>query len=209
MRGYDFTERTRRILAMAREEAYRLRHEYTGPEHILLGLLREGEGVAWTVLEILAIDPDALWARLDTTIVSGTGARERLTDLPYTSRAKTVLELAMKEAHGLQHQYVGSEHLLLGLLGEKRSIAAQLLAEAGVTLQAARAETRRLFDSDPVGVPSAAAQPLVARSATPPPGDATPRSVTIELQFDGGRLLRRKMHTVADAVRFLSTYEKG
>src|SRR6266571_4715334 len=93
MNGYNFTDRVRKVLQMAREEAARLHHEYVGTEHILLGLIREGEAVA--------AGPD----------------------LPYTSRAKKVLELAMSEARELNHSYVGTEHLLLGLLREEKGIA--------------------------------------------------------------------------------------
>src|SRR5919205_1004328 len=119
MNGYNFTDRVRKVLQMAREEAARLHHEYVGTEHILLGLIREGEGAA-------AAGPD----------------------LPYTSRAKKVLELAMTEARELNHSYVGTEHLLLGLLREEKGIAAQVLTDAGVNLEQSRAETLRLLGSE-------------------------------------------------------------
>src|SRR5689334_22046804 len=140
MNGYNFTERVRKVLAMAREEAARLRHEYVGTEHILLGLLREGNGVAATVLHNLDVDLDAIGRRIDETVKKGKPGQTTGPDLPYTSRAKKVFELSMDEAGSLNHAYVGTEHLLLGLLAEERGIAAQLLVDSGVTLNGARKE---------------------------------------------------------------------
>jgi len=144
MNAYNFTERVRRILAMAREEAARLHHEYVGTEHILLGLIREGEGVAATVLQNLNVELDEIQQKIEETVKKGKAAQTGR-DLPYTSRAKKVLELAMTEARDLNHSYVGTEHLLLGLIAEGKGIAAQVLAWAGVTADAARAETLRIL----------------------------------------------------------------
>src|SRR5213592_4063372 len=141
MNGYNFTDRVRKVLQMAREEAARLHHEYVGTEHILLGLIREGEGVAAAVLTNLNVD-------LEETVKKGKAAAAAGPDLPYTSRAKKVLELAMSEARELNHSYVGTEHLLLGLLREEKGIAAQVLTDAGVNLEQARAETLRLLGSE-------------------------------------------------------------
>jgi len=118
MNGYNFTERVRKVLAMAREEAARLHHEYVGTEHILLGLIREGEGVAAAVLQNLSVDLDEIQQKIEETVKKGKAAQTTGPDLPYTSRAKKVLELAMSEARELNHSYVGTEHLLLGLLRE-------------------------------------------------------------------------------------------
>ncbi len=148
MNGYNFTERVRKVLAMAREEAARLHHEYVGTEHILLGLIREGEGVAATVLQNLNVDLDEVQQKIEDTVRKGKAAQATGPDLPYTSRAKKVLELAMAEARELNHSYVGTEHLLLGLLREEKGIAAQVLTEAGVSLEAARAETLRILGTD-------------------------------------------------------------
>src|SRR4051812_39723224 len=137
MNGYNFTEGIRRSLAMAREEAARLDHPYVGCEHILLGMLRRGDGVAIAVLDELEIDRDALRGSILRIIKQGEGSRTTGPDLPYTNRAKKSLELAMSAARELSHPYVGSEHLLLGLLGEKMNIAAQVLIEAGVTREVA------------------------------------------------------------------------
>jgi ATP-dependent Clp protease ATP-binding subunit ClpC len=148
MNGYNFTERVRKVLAMAREEAARLHHEYVGTEHILLGLIREGEGVAATVLQNLSVELDEIQQKIEDTVKKGKAAQTTGPDLPYTSRAKKVLELAMSEARELSHSYVGTEHLLLGLLREEKGIAAQVLTDAGVNLEAARAETLRILGTE-------------------------------------------------------------
>src|SRR6185312_13170213 len=101
MNGYNFTERVRKVLAMAREEAARLHHEYVGTEHILLGLIREGEGVAAAVLQNLSVDLDEVQQKIEETVKKGKAAQTTGPDLPYTSRAKKVLELAMAEAREL------------------------------------------------------------------------------------------------------------
>jgi ATP-dependent Clp protease ATP-binding subunit ClpC len=159
MNGYNFTERVRKVLAMAREEAARLHHEYVGTEHILLGLIREGEGVAAAVLQSLNVDLDDIQQKIEDTVKKGKAAQATGPDLPYTSRAKKVLELAMSEARELNHSYVGTEHLLLGLLREEKGIAAQVLTDSGVNLDAARAETLRLLGTEmpPSGTPTAQA----------------------------------------------------
>src|SRR5262245_52600253 len=148
MNGYNFTERVRTVLAMAREEAARLHHEYVGTEHIMLGLIREGEGVAATVLQNLNVELEEIQQKIEETVKKGKAAQATGPDLPYTSRAKKVLELAMSEARELGHSYVGTEHLLLGLLREEKGIAAQVLTDAGVNLEAARAETLRILGTD-------------------------------------------------------------
>jgi ATP-dependent Clp protease ATP-binding subunit ClpC len=153
MNGYNFTDRVRKVLQMAREEAARLHHEYVGTEHILLGLIREGEGVAAAVLTNLNVDLEEIQQKIEETVKKGKAAAAAGPDLPYTSRAKKVLELAMSEARELNHSYVGTEHLLLGLLREEKGIAAQVLTDAGVNLEQARAETLRLLGSE---MPSAA-----------------------------------------------------
>jgi ATP-dependent Clp protease ATP-binding subunit ClpC len=179
MNGYNFTERVRKVLAMAREEAARLHHEYVGTEHILLGLIREGEGVAATVLQNLNVELDEIQQKIEETVKKGKAAQATGPDLPYTSRAKKVLELAMSEARELGHSYVGTEHLLLGLLREEKGIAAQVLTDAGVNLEAARAETLRILGTDvqaqgggagaqqPAGAPPAAPQKGEKKSKTP------------------------------------------
>ncbi|MGI9189933.1 MAG: ATP-dependent Clp protease ATP-binding subunit [Longimicrobiaceae bacterium] len=148
--NYNFTDRVRKVLAMAREEAIRLQHDYVGTEHILLGLIREGEGVAAAVLGNLAVDLEQVQQQVEEAVRRGK-ATIALGELPYTSRAKKVLEFAMAEARELNHSYVGTEHLLLGLLREEKGIAADVLGKLGVTLEDARRETRKLLGSDPAG----------------------------------------------------------
>src|SRR5437763_5053610 len=167
MNGYNFTDRVRKVLQMAREEAARLHHEYVGTEHILLGLIREGEGVAAAVLTNLNVDLEEIQQKIEETVKKGKAAGAAGPDLPYTSRAKKVLELAMSEARELNHSYVGTEHLLLGLLREEKGIAAQVLTDAGVNLEQARAETLRLLGSEMPSGPAPAgsgAQPASPKS---------------------------------------------
>ncbi len=146
--NYNFTDRVRKVLAMAREEAIRLHHDYVGTEHILLGLIREGEGVAAAVLTNLSVDLEQLQERIEESVRPGK-ATIALGELPYTSRAKKVLEFAMAEARELNHSYVGTEHLLLGLLREEKGIAADVLNQLGVTLEEARRQTLKLLGSEP------------------------------------------------------------
>ncbi len=167
MNGYNFTERVRKVLAMAREEAARLHHEYVGTEHILLGLIREGEGVAAAVLQNLNVDLDEIQQKIEETVKKGKASQATGPDLPYTSRAKKVLELAMGEARELNHSYVGTEHLLLGLLREEKGIAAQVLTDAGVNLDAARAETLRLLGTEMPQTGTAAAGGTQTPQSTP------------------------------------------
>ena len=172
MNGYNFTDRVRKVLQMAREEAARLHHEYVGTEHILLGLIREGEGVAAAVLSNLNVDLEEIQQKIEDSVKKGKAAAAAGPDLPYTSRAKKVLELAMSEARELNHSYVGTEHLLLGLLREEKGIAAQVLTDVGVNLEQARAETLRLLGSEmpqtPGGGPAAPApQKTEKKSKTP------------------------------------------
>jgi len=157
---------------MAREESARLHHEYVGTEHILLGLIREGGGVALAVLTNLGADPGLLRRRIEETVERGRAEPQAGAELPYTSRAKLVLELAMSEARELNHAYVGTEHLLLGLLREEKAVAVRVLVAAGVTLEQARAETLRLL-----GGGESAAQDDSQRPGEPP---TTPFLVRID-----------------------------
>ncbi len=145
--NYNFTDRVRKVLAMAREEAVRLQHDYVGTEHILLGLIREGEGVAAAVLMNLNVDLDQVQERTEEQVRKGK-AGATIGELPYTSRAKKVLEFAVAEAREMSHSYVGTEHLLLGLLREEKGVAAQVLESLGVTLEQAREQTLKLLGTD-------------------------------------------------------------
>ena len=184
MNGYNFTDRVRKVLQMAREEAARLHHEYVGTEHILLGLIREGEGVAAAVLQNLNVDLEEIQQKIEETVKKGKAAAATGPGLPYTSRAKKVLELAMTEARELNHSYVGTEHLLLGLLREEKGIAAQVLTDAGVNLEQSRAETLRLLGSDmpqpqqPGSSPAPAAAPKSEKKSKTPALDHFCRDLT-------------------------------
>ncbi len=161
MNGYNFTDHVRRVLQLAREEAARLHNEHVGTEHILLGLIREGEGVGAAVLINLNVDLEEISRRIEETVKPGKAGAAAGPDLPYTSRAKKVLEFAMSEARELHHAYVGTEHLLLGVLREEKGIGAQVLREAGVTVEAARSEVLRLLFTE---MPASETTP----PATPP-----------------------------------------
>ncbi len=145
--NYNFTDRVRKVLAMAREEAIRLQHDYVGTEHVLLGLIREGEGVAAAVLTNLAADLDEIQRLVEQHVRKGKSTAT-IGELPYTSRAKKVLEYAMAEARELNHSYVGTEHLLLGLLREEKGLAAKVLGELGIGLEDARSETLKLLGTE-------------------------------------------------------------
>lgn len=195
MSGYNFTERVRRVLAYAREEAAELHHEYVGTEHILLGLVRDGDGVASTTLENLGIDQNALRDTIETIVKRGTAGRTG-PDLPYTSRAKKVLELAMKEARELNHTYVGTEHLLLGLIAEGKGIAAQVLVDAGATLEVTRNEVLRILGS-PHSEYEVAEPPVRRRPAARKPGETTARS-TLPITDRARRVLARANDIAAE-----------
>src|SRR3989338_7950703 len=121
-----FTERARKVLVLAKEEARRFNHDYIGTEHILLGLIREGEGVACAVLQNLGVDLERLRIEIEKLVSAGSTAQV-LGDIPFTPRAKKALELAADEARALGHNYIGTEHILLGLLREEEGIASQVL----------------------------------------------------------------------------------
>jgi ATP-dependent Clp protease ATP-binding subunit ClpC len=151
MNGYDFTERVRDALIKAREEAAALHHDWVGPEHLLLGVARIDQGVAAAVLTNLGVDSQTLHTEVRSSVKPG-NSRSVGPDLPYTARGKKVLEHAMLEARDLGHSFVGTEHLLLGLLREPQGVVAAVFGRLHLTLEAARAETLRLLQSAP-GVP--------------------------------------------------------
>jgi ATP-dependent Clp protease ATP-binding subunit ClpC len=143
-----FTERVRKVMFLAREEAARLQHDYIGTEHLLLGILREGEGIAATVLNNLNLDLDAIRQAVEN-MVSSSGGTLTIGEIPFTPRAKRVLELSVDEARQLGHNYVGTEHLLLGLIREGEGIAARVLLELGVDRKKVREETLKLLGGTP------------------------------------------------------------
>ena len=158
-----FTERARKVILLAKEEAKRFNHDYIGTEHIMLGLIREGEGVAAAVLQNLGLSSDQIRLEVEklvqlgpSTIVSG--------DIPFTPKAKKVIELAMDEARNLGHNYIGTEHLLLGLIREGEGIAAQVLVNLGLDLGKVRQEVMELLGST---APGYSVGPTPAKTKTP------------------------------------------
>ena len=160
-----FTERARRVLTLAQEEAHRFNHNYIGTEHILLGLVREGDGVAAKVLSNLGVELNKVRSAVEFII--GRGDRTVLGEIGLTPRAKKVIELAVDEARRLGHSYIGTEHLLLGLVREGEGIAAGVLESLGVNIERVRAETSRILSqSQPQAAGTAAGGPRQA-SRTP------------------------------------------
>ncbi|MFH1287823.1 MAG: ATP-dependent Clp protease ATP-binding subunit, partial [bacterium] len=130
----------------AREEADKFNHDYIGTEHLLLGLIREGEGVGAVILQNLGIDIENIIFMIEENVQSGGGVLT-MGEIPFSARAKKVLELAVEEARSFSHTYVGTEHILLGLIKDKESIAAQILGKSGVTFQKVREETLKLLNN--------------------------------------------------------------
>ena len=144
-----FSERARRVLSLAQEEAQRFNHNYIGTEHILLGLVRETEGVAARVLSGLGVDLSKVRSAVEFII--GRGEKPAQGEIGLTPRAKKVVELAVDEARRMNHTYIGTEHLLIGLLREGEGVAAGVLESLGVTLEKVRTETHRILSNSSTG----------------------------------------------------------
>ena len=142
-----FTDRAKKVMNLARQEAQRFNHEYLGTEHILLGLVQEGSGVAANVLKNMSIDLAKIRAEVEKIVKTGP-SMVTMGQLPFTPRAKKVLELSMEEASNLGHNYLGTEHLLLGLIKENEGIAAQVLMNLGVKLEDVRDEVLEVLGAD-------------------------------------------------------------
>ncbi|MBI3270977.1 MAG: ATP-dependent Clp protease ATP-binding subunit [Planctomycetes bacterium] len=142
-----FTDRARKVMSIARQEAQRFNHEYIGTEHILLGLVQEGSGIAAKVLKNLDVDLKKIRQEVEKLIPHGPPT-VTMGQLPFTPRAKRVLELAQEEANNLGHDYIGTEHLLLGLLRENEGVAAQVLMNLGMKLEDVREEVLEVLNVD-------------------------------------------------------------
>src|SRR5690349_6495547 len=142
-----FTDRARRVVVLAQEEARMLNHNYIGTEHILLGLIHEGEGVASKALESLGISLESVREQVQEII--GQGQQAPSGHIPFTPRAKKVLELSLREALQLGHNYIGAEHILLGLVREGESTAAQMLIKLGADLSRVRQQVTLLLSGAP------------------------------------------------------------
>ncbi|MCR4398617.1 MAG: ATP-dependent Clp protease ATP-binding subunit ClpC, partial [Firmicutes bacterium] len=166
-----FTERAQRVLVLAQEEARRLGHEYVGTEHLLLGLIREGSGIAARTLQSMGVELGTVQAEVEKVI--GKSDAPTSGEISITPRAKKVLELTAEEARLLGHNYIGTEHLLLGLIREGEGVAAQVLSRLGVDLEKVRAQVLQLL-----GGPA-------QQMGEAPQGRARPRSSTPVLDAYG------------------------
>jgi ATP-dependent Clp protease ATP-binding subunit ClpC len=139
-----FTDHARKAMQLANQEAIRFNHEYIGTEHMLLGLIREGSGVAANVFKNFDMDLSKIRLEMEKVMQSGSDAVS-LVKLPQTPRAKKVIEYSLEEARNLGHNYVGTEHLLLGLLREKNGVAVQVLMNLGLELDSVRSEILKIL----------------------------------------------------------------
>jgi ATP-dependent Clp protease ATP-binding subunit ClpC len=146
-----FTDRARRVVVLAQEEARMLNHNYIGTEHILLALIDEGDGSGIKALELLGISLDAVRKQVEEII--GQGQHTPSGHIPFTPRAKKVLELSLREAVQLGHDYIGTEHILLGLIREGDGVAAQVLVKLGADLNRVRQQVIQLISGPPPGRP--------------------------------------------------------
>src|SRR6202453_1653682 len=169
----NFTPRAQQVLALARKEADRFHHNYVGTEHILLGLIKLGQGVAVSVLQKMGLDLDTVRAAVEKQV--GTGQETKAQgSIPYTPRVKKVLALAGKEAKALNHSYVGTEHILLGLLREGEGVAARVLKSLDVDIERTRNEILRELDPQFSGTEAPAAGPGDEAAGGGPPRPGNP-----------------------------------
>jgi Clp amino terminal domain, pathogenicity island component len=169
-----FTERARNVMNLAQEEAQRFNHNYIGTEHLLLGLVREGDGVAAKVLSNLDVDLNKVRASVEHII--GRGDRVVLGDIGLTPRSKKVIELAVDEARRMNHRYIGTEHILLGLVREGEGIAAGVLESLGVNLEKVRTQTIQVL-SQPTRSPATAEEAEPPEPAAPQPSAGSKSNV--------------------------------
>jgi ATP-dependent Clp protease ATP-binding subunit ClpC len=162
-----FTERARRVVVLAQDEARMLNHNYIGTEHILLGLIHEGEGIAAEALTSLGISLGAVRQAVEEIIGRGTQPPSESGHIPFTPRSKKVLELSLREALQLGHDYIGTEHILLGLIREGDGVAAQALVASGVDLNRARQRVIQMVHTiSAEDKPSPAGDDLLSRLAS-------------------------------------------
>src|SRR5205814_6760477 len=172
----NFTPRAQQVLALARKEADRFNHNFVGTEHLLLGLIKLGQGVAVNVLQKLGLDLDTV--RMEVEKQVGTGPDQKIIgNIPYTPRVKKVLALAAKEARLLNHEYVGTEHILLGLLREGDGVAARVLKNLDVDVQMTREHVLKELDPNysPNPADVATAQEVEAQTFKREPVDLSKR----------------------------------
>jgi len=197
--GYDFTNRVRGALIKAREEAHSRNHQYVGTEHLLLGLLAEDDTLVMDVLENLGASPLEIQTAVNRMLEDGQpSARSRIPDLPYTSRARVVLDQAIGVAHEFGDGYVGTQHILLGLIRERHGIAAKALTIAGLTEASLRREIVRLLQGEAV-----AAALDVETTPSHPQEKPVPLSIAVEVRYEDGTLAKRIFTSEDDAIGFL------
>ena len=160
-----FTDRARRVVVLAQEEARMLNHNYIGTEHILLGLIHEGEGVAAKALESMGISLESVRQQVEEII--GQGQQAPSGHIPFTPRAKKVLELSLREALQLGHNYIGTEHILLGLIREGEGVAAQVLVKLGADLNKVRQTVIQLLSGFQGKEPAASGSGTGPQEGTP------------------------------------------
>ena len=202
--GYDFTNRVRGALIKARDEAHHRNHQYVGTEHLLIGLLAEDDTLVMDILENLGANPIEIQTTVNHLAEDGPpSAKSRIADLPYTARARVVLDQAIGVAHEFGDGYVGTQHLLLGLVRERHGIAAKALAIAGVSEASLRREIVRLLQGE--GVAAA----LEAEPAAPAEEKHVPLSVAVEIRYDDGTLTKKVFPSNDDAIVFLRERAEG
>lgn len=196
MAGYDFTYRVRGALIKAREEARLRHHEYVGTEHLLLGLLAEEDALVMDVLDNLGTRPIDLQTAVELMITDGkpTG-RLQTPDLPYTPRARIVLDQAISTAHEFGDGYVGTQHLLLGLIREKQGVAARALTASGLSEPQLRREIVRLLQGEGVAAMIDVPQ---AQSDT-----QVPLSIAVEVHYGDGSTAKKIFTSKDEAIGFL------
>jgi ATP-dependent Clp protease ATP-binding subunit ClpC len=193
----------RGALIKAREEAHRRHHEYVGTEHLLLGLLQEDDALVMDVLENLGVQPYEIQTGLERVIQNGQpSARDRMPDLPYTARARVVLDQAIAVAHEFGDGYVGTQHLLLGLIRERQGIAAQALVTAGLTEPTLRREIVRLLQGE--GVAAALDIDVTDRREE----TQVPLSIAVEVRYEDGTLAKKIFTTPTEAIGYLREKSK-
>ena len=180
------------------EEAHRRYHEYVAPEHLLLGLLAEDDALVMDVLENLGASPIEIQTAVEHMVQNGQPTvRSRMPDLPYTARARVVLDQAIAAAHEFGDGYVGTQHLLLGLIRERLGIAAQALTSAGLTEPTLRREIVRLLQGE--GVAAA----IDIDTSEKREETQVPLSIAVEVRYEDGTLAKRIFTTPDDAIGFL------
>jgi ATP-dependent Clp protease ATP-binding subunit ClpC len=195
--GYDFTSRVRGSLIKAREDAQRRNHEWVGTEHLLLGLLAEEDALVMDVLENLSANPIVLQQTVEQRLSDGQPRRvNSTTDLPYTARARVVLDQAIATAHEFGDGYVGTQHLLLGLIRETHGIAAQSLTAAGLTEPKLRREVVRILQGEGVAA-------MLDDMASEPVETQVPLSIAVELRYEDGTLAKKVFASKDAAIGFL------